>query len=108
MTTTKALCIALLAGAAALHSESGYKLSGRYPLPGTGGWDYVSIDGDARRIYVSHATHAEVPHADLGKQGGTTPETPGMDGNALPPGPRGFPNNGKEKKVSIFDTTTLT
>jgi hypothetical protein len=74
MTTTKALCIALLAGAAALHSESGYKLTGRYPLPGTGGWDYVSIDGDARRIYVSHATQVEVLDADSGKQVGTIPD----------------------------------
>jgi hypothetical protein len=41
MTTTKALCIVVLAGATALHSESGYKLSGRYPISGTGGWDYV-------------------------------------------------------------------
>src|ERR1035441_6222910 len=107
MTTTKALCIALLAGAAALHSESGYKLSGRYPLPGTGGWDYVSIDGDARRIYVSHATQVEVLDADSGKQVGTIPDTPGVHGIAIAPGHRGFTSNGKENKVSIFDTTTL-
>jgi len=40
---------AALASAAALQAESGYKLNGRYPLPGTGGWDYVSIDSAARR-----------------------------------------------------------
>ena len=108
MTTTKALCIALLTTAAALHSESGYKLSGRYPLPGTGGWDYVSIDGDARRIYVSHATQVEVLDADSGKQVGTIPDTPGVHGIAIAPGHRGFTSNGKENKVSVFDTTTLT
>ena len=107
MTKTKVLCITLLVGAASLQAESGYKLNGRYPLPGTGGWDYVSIDSAARRIYVSHATQVEVLDADSGKQVGTIPDTPGVHGIAIAPGHRGFTSNGAENKVSIFDTTTL-
>ena len=107
MMKTKALCITLLASAAALQAESGYKLNGRYPLPGTGGWDYVSIDSAARRIYVSHATQVEVLDADSGKQVGTIPDTPGVHGIAIAPGHRGFTSNGAENKVSIFDTVTL-
>src|SRR5450432_1775769 len=108
MTKTNGLCIALLAGATALHGESGYKLSGRYPLQGTGGWDYVSIDSDARRIYVSHATQVEVLDADSGKQVGTIPDTPGVHGIAIAAAfKHGFTSNGRENKVSMFDPTTL-
>jgi YVTN family beta-propeller protein len=107
MTTTKAISIALLSSALMLQAESGYKVSGRYPLPGTGGWDYVSIDSDARRIYVSHATQVEVLDADSGQHVGTIPNTPGVHGIAIAPGHRGFTSNGGENKVSIFDTKTL-
>jgi YVTN family beta-propeller protein len=101
------LSIAILSAATALHAESGYKVSERYPLPGTGGWDYVSIDSEARRIYVSHATQVEVIDADSGKYIGTIPDTPGVHGIAIAPGHRGFTSNGSENKVSIFDTKTL-
>jgi YVTN family beta-propeller protein len=107
MTKTNALLIALLGGALALYAGSGYKLSGRFPLPGTGGWDYVTIDSDARRLYVSHATQVEVLDADSGKLVGTIPDTPGVHGIAIAPGHRGFTSNGKEDKVSLFDTRTL-
>jgi hypothetical protein len=41
---------------------SGYQVSKTVPLPGDGFWDYVGVDSDARRIYVSHGTKVLVVH----------------------------------------------
>jgi YVTN family beta-propeller protein len=97
-----------IALSATLQAQSGYKLANRFPVgQGTGGWDYVTIDSAARRLYISHATQVEVMDADSGKLVGTIPDTPGVHGIAIAPGSRGFTSNGKENKVSLFDTKTL-
>jgi DNA-binding beta-propeller fold protein YncE len=108
MTKTTALWIALLAGATALQAQSGYKLIGSYPIPGTGTFDYVSIDSGARRLYVSHQTRLEVLDADSGKAVGFIPDTPGVHGALIVPKfNHGFTTNGGEAKVTMFDTKTL-
>jgi DNA-binding beta-propeller fold protein YncE len=92
----------------ALHAETGYKLTARYAMAGTEGWDYVTLDSDARRLYVSHNTQVDVLDADNGKSAGTIVDTPGVHGIAIATGMnRGFTSNGNEDKVSIFDTQTL-
>jgi bacterial/archaeal transporter family protein len=39
----------------------------RYPIPGIGGFNYVTLDISSRRRYVSHATHMGVLDVDNGK-----------------------------------------
>src|SRR6267154_5903523 len=87
---------------------TGYKVVGRYPIGGVGGFDYIAIDSSARRLYVSHGTQVEVLDADNGKLLGTIPDTPGVHGAAIAPAfKHGFTSNGRENKVSMFDPTTL-
>jgi YVTN family beta-propeller protein len=83
-----------------------YQLVGKIPIGGEGGWDYLSIDAHARRLYVTHATKVVV--IDLGNNSviGEIADTPGVHGFAIAP-PRGFSSNGKENKVSIVDLKTL-
>jgi hypothetical protein len=89
-------------------SPTGYRVVGRYPIGGEGGWDYVSIDSDARRLYVSHSTQVEVLDADSGKIVGKIADTLGVHGAAIAPEfHRGFTSNGRDKSVTIFDTKTL-
>src|SRR2546421_9977105 len=86
----------------------GYKVETRYPVPGNGGWDYIYIDSAARRLYLSHGTEVNVVDADNGKLIGTIPDTPGVHGAAIASEfKHGFTSNGRENKVSMFDTTTL-
>jgi DNA-binding beta-propeller fold protein YncE len=93
---------------ALLLAATGYKIQTRYPVPGTGGWDYVTLDSTARRIYLSHATQVDVLDADSGKLIGTIPDTPGVHGIAIAaPFKHGFTSNGREHKVSMFDPATL-
>jgi YVTN family beta-propeller protein len=87
---------------------SNYRVQGRYPIPGKGGFDYVMLDDATRRLYVSHATQVEVLDADSGKIVGTIPDTPGVHGVAIASAfKHGFTSNGSEGKVSMFDPSTL-
>lgn len=102
------LVLAGLIFAALFQGASNYKLIGRYPIPGSGGFDYVSIDENARRLYVSHNTQVEVLDADNGKVVGAIADTPGVHGIAIASEfKHGFTSNGREDKVSMFDTETL-
>src|SRR5467141_814290 len=91
-----------------LSGATDYQIVARYPVPGTGGWDYVGIDSAARRVYISHATQVDVLDADNGKLVGTIPDTPGVHGVAIAAAfKHGFTSNGRENKVSMFDPETL-
>jgi DNA-binding beta-propeller fold protein YncE len=86
----------------------GYHVVNTYKIGGDGGWDYLTADSDARRVYISRATHVIVLDADSGKVVGDIADTPGVHGIALAPEfGRGFTSNGREGTVSIFDLKTL-
>jgi DNA-binding beta-propeller fold protein YncE len=90
------------------NSGAGYKVETRYPVPGNGGFDYVTIDSNARRLYLSHGTQVDVIDPDNGKFIGTIADTPGVHGIAIASEfKHGFTSNGRENKVSMFDPTTL-
>ena len=89
-------------------TDTGYKVETRYSVPGNGGFDYVTIDSTARRLYVSHGTQVDVIDPDNGKLLGTIADTPGVHGIAIASEfKHGFTSNGREDKVSMFDPTTL-
>lgn len=105
--TAPALC-AILAFFGAGLGPSGYRVASQITLPGAGGWDYLTVDDAARRVYVSHETQVEVLDADTGKIVGTILNTPGVHGIALAPAlGRGFISAGKADCVVIFDLKTL-
>jgi outer membrane protein assembly factor BamB len=94
--------------AALAQSATDYKVQTRYPVPGDGGFDYVTFDGPTRRLYLSHGTQVDVVDADSGKVLGTIPDTPGVHGIAIAASfKHGFTSNGREDKVSMFDPATL-
>ena len=97
--------LAILALAAA---GAGYHVARTYKLGGEGGWDYLTADASARRLYISRGTHVIVLDLDSGKTVGDIPETQGVHGIALAPDlGRGFTSNGREGTVTIFDIQTL-
>jgi DNA-binding beta-propeller fold protein YncE len=106
--TTKALILTGLLAIVPLQGGTGYKVETRYPVPGNGGFDYLLIDSPSRRLYLSHGTQVDVIDPDNGKLIGTIPDTPGVHGIAIAPEfKHGFTSNGRENKVSMFDSTTL-
>jgi YVTN family beta-propeller protein len=85
-----------------------YRLLQTIPIPGEGGWDYVSVDAAGRRVYVSHGNQVEVLDADNGEVKGQVPDTAGVHGIALATDlGRGFTSNGRANTVTVFDLKSL-
>ncbi len=85
-----------------------YRLLHRHTLGGDGGWDYLTLDPESRRLYIARATRVMVVDADSGKVTGEIPDTPGVHGVALATeAGRGFTSNGRDNSVTIFDLKTL-
>ncbi|HVN79072.1 MAG TPA: YncE family protein [Terriglobia bacterium] len=104
----KNIWVMCLFGGMLLQATTGYKVQTRYPVPGDGGFDYLTIDSASRRLYVSHGTQVDVLDADSGKVVGTIPDTPGVHGIAIASDfKHGFTSNGREDKVSMFEPSTL-
>jgi hypothetical protein len=100
--------VILLFATLALAAAPGYHIIHTYKAGGDGGWDYLTADAVARRLYISRATRVMVLDADSGKSVGEIVDTPGVHGIALAPElGRGFTSNGREGTVSIFDIKTL-
>src|SRR2546425_6909131 len=108
-----ALGVAVFTGAflfavSAAPGASGYKVIKTVPISGEGGWDYVTVDSDARRVYVSHATQVVVLDADSYEVVGSIPDTQGVHGIAIASDlGRGFTSNGRTNTATIFDLKTL-
>jgi len=102
------LCVAVLLFAVAGFAAVNYQLLKKVPVPGTGGWDYVTVDHAARRVYVSHSTQVDVLDADSFVLIGTILNTPGVHGIAIAPeAGRGYISAGKADAVVAFDLKTL-
>src|SRR5260370_41350910 len=105
-----ALVFALTATAiGAAQSGSGkYQVIKTIPVGGDEGWDYVTVDSAARRVYVSHGSHVVVLDADDYTVVGDIPDTQGVHGIAIASEfGRGFVSDGRANNVTIFDLTSL-
>src|SRR5437764_14138668 len=88
----------------AILGAAGYHVANKIAIGGDGGWDYVAVDPDARRVYVSHATEVGVLDADSGAVVGKITELQGVDGVAISPDiSRGFISNGQSGAVPLVD-----
>lgn len=78
------------------------------PIGGEGGWDYLSIDPRAHRLYVSHASEIVVIDLKNDQIVGEITNTPGVHGIALAPKlGLGVTSDGRESKAGIVDLKTL-
>jgi YVTN family beta-propeller protein len=85
-----------------------YHLTATIPLDGPGGWDYLTVDAAAKRLYVSHATKIVVIDTVTEKVIGEITNTPGVHGIALAPElNRGLVTCGRENKAALVDLATL-
>jgi DNA-binding beta-propeller fold protein YncE len=102
------LTLGLLAFGVMAQAAEPYHFLKEIPVGGDGGWDYVSVDSQAKRLYVSHATKVVVIDLAHDTVVGEITNTPGVHG--LAPAPelnRGFVSCGRENKAAIVDLKTL-
>src|SRR5258708_7168183 len=103
-----AIVFSAVAFSHAAPATSGYHVIKTIPVGGDGGWDYVYVDSDARRVYVSRGTHTMVLDADSYAVVGDIPDTQGVHGIPVASDlGRGFTSNGRSNDVTIFDLKTL-
>ncbi len=88
--------------------DPGYHVLKEIPVPGDTGWDYLSVDSPAHRLYVSHGVQVVVIDLEAGKVVGILDDTPGVHGIAIADDlGRGYTSNGRENTSTIFDLKTL-
>jgi DNA-binding beta-propeller fold protein YncE len=103
-----ALLAVSAAGVNAAPQGSGYHILRRMQVGGDGGWDYLRVDPDTHRIYISRGTHVMIVDENSGKVIGDIANTMGVHGIALAPDlGKGFTSNGGSASVTVFDLKTL-
>lgn len=102
------LAAILLGATAASAQTTTYHVTRRATVGGDGGWDYLTVDTSANRLFVSRGTHVMVVDLASDSVIGDIPNTPGVHGIAIAPElGRGFTSNGRDSTVTIFDLKTL-
>src|SRR5437016_7280248 len=72
-------------------SGAEYRSLKEIPIGGAGGYDYLTVDPAARRLYVSHGTKVVVIDIEKDAVVGEVADTPGIHGIAIAPDlKRGF------------------
>ncbi len=104
------LAAAALVGALAVAPKAAdgpYQFIKDVQIGGEGGWDYLTLDAAAKRLYISHGTKVVV--YDLTKDAvvGEIADTPGVHGAVIASDGHIFTSNGRESKASMVDAKTL-
>ena len=97
-----------LAAVACRADDGPYHFIKEIPVSGDVGWDYLSVDSAAQRLYVSHATRVVVIDLVSNAVVGEITNTLGVHG--LAPAPelgKGMVTCGRENKAAIVDLKTL-
>jgi YVTN family beta-propeller protein len=99
---------ALAALAAAPSADPGYHVINTFQVGGPGGWDYVTLDSVAHRLFVARGTRDMVLDPESGKVLGEIPGLGGAHGIAFAYAfNHGFATSGRDSSVTMFDLKTL-
>ena len=99
---------AIALAATAAFAADDYRIVARFPIGGTGGYDYLRVDPVGRRLYVAHEKRFEVLDADTGKKLGEIGPATRAHGVALAPETgHGFATSGIDDLITMFDLKTL-
>ena len=105
----KFLSFGLMAAMAiASNAQSGLKVVKTFKIPSPGGWDYLAVEPNSNRLFVSHATQVNVIDKTTGDSIGVIPNTTGIHGIAFVPSlNKGYTSNGKLNNSFVFNLKTL-
>lgn len=84
-----------------------YKIANKFSIPGDGGWDYLVIDENSGRLFVSHGLVTQIIDSKTGRLLGTIEDTKGVHGIAIAQEEKKvFISCGKDSTVSIVNLQT--
>jgi len=101
-----ALFACIFTSATPLFSQNNhYKVSQTFHIASSGGWDYLSINGN--KLYVSHGGQVNILDKNTGDSLGVIENTTGVHGIAFVPElNKGYTSNGRLNNVTVFDLKT--
>lgn len=89
-------------------AQGPYHVIAQWKIGGEGGWDYLTADATAHRLYITHGPRVEVLDSDSGKAIGAITGLQGTHGVALDAaGKYGYISDGRANAVVVFDRSTL-
>jgi YVTN family beta-propeller protein len=92
----------------ACHAEPAYRVLNHWVIGGEGGWDYMTMDAHAHRLYLAHNETVDVVDTDTGKKVGAITGLKGTHGVALgPDGKYGYISDGRGDAIVVFDRHSL-
>jgi len=98
----------VLVGTSLNAQTSGYHLVKKTVIGGEGGWDYLAVDHENGKIFLSHGSQVEVLDLKTHKSLGIIKPTSGVHGIvAVPKINRGITTNGRTNTATIFNLNTL-
>ncbi|MBI3511476.1 MAG: YncE family protein [Bacteroidetes bacterium] len=78
-----------------------------FHIKSDGGWDYIAVNHEMNRVYVSHGTQVNILNETTGDSVGIIPNTTGVHGIAWDAAlNKGFTSNGRINSVTEFDLKT--
>jgi DNA-binding beta-propeller fold protein YncE len=80
----------------------------RWNVGGTGGWDYLTVDAEAHRLYIAHQTRVDVVDTNSGKVLGAVQNLVRCHGIVISPDHKiGFVSDGGANHVVAFDLSSF-
>ncbi|MEP6713315.1 MAG: YncE family protein [Ferruginibacter sp.] len=101
--------VIILAGLAvpSCAQKTGIHLLNTFHIASAGGWDYISIQPNSNKLYVSHGTQVNILDKTSGDSLGVILNTTGVHGIAFIPSlNKGFTSNGRLNNITVFDLST--
>jgi YVTN family beta-propeller protein len=102
--------VSAMLGTALAASAAGpsYEVTDRHVLDGPVRWDYLSVDSQRHRLFLTRGDHVDVFDLERQEVVGTIGETPGVHGVAVASDlGLGFTSNGAANTVTVFKLETL-
>ena len=85
-----------------------YKVVNKISVPGDEGWDYLSVDDVAQRLFVSHGSVVNVIDLKTNKTIATIPDTKGVHGIAIANDiNKAFISDGKDNAITVIDLNSF-
>jgi YVTN family beta-propeller protein len=89
-------------------AQKSFSIQDKWKIGGEGGWDYLTADSAAHRLYITHGSRVEVVDSATGKSIGAITGLKGTHGVALDDaGKYGYISDGGANEVVVFDRHTL-
>jgi DNA-binding beta-propeller fold protein YncE len=96
------------AGLLPVLAQQSFSIQNRWQVGGEGGWDYLTADSAAHRLYVTHGGRVEVLDTTTGQSVGAIAGLKGVHGVALDDaGKYGYISDGGANAVVVFDRQSL-